>query len=67
MMLYLEPGGRDFAKQVILRWLEETGGSNLKVLETATGLPERLVSFLLAELMTEGRVKLDKAVFKVKA
>jgi len=57
-------GGRDFAKVAILDWLEYVGGSNLRLLETVTGLPQKLLSVLLAELMEENRVKLDKVIFK---
>ena len=64
MLFYLEPGGREFAKQVILSWLNETGGSNAKLLETVTGLPPKILHPLLAELMEERKVKLDKVVFK---
>ena len=28
IMLYSEPGGKDYSKSVILRWLRETDGSN---------------------------------------
>ena len=64
MPFYLEPGGREFAKQVILKWLNETGGSNAKLLETVTGLPPKILLPLLAELMEDRRIKLDKVVFK---
>ncbi|MDO9580844.1 MAG: hypothetical protein Q7J06_09820 [Bacteroidales bacterium] len=57
-------GGKQFAKGVILSWLVGTGGSNLKLLETATGLPQKVLSPLLAEMMTEKAVRLDKVVFK---
>ena len=64
MPFYLEPGGREFAKQVILNWLNETGGSNAKLLETVTGLPPKILHPLLAELMKEGEIKLDRVIFK---
>ena len=64
MSFYLEPGGREFAKQVILNWLNETGGSNAKLLETVTGLPPKILHPLLAELMEKGEIKLDRAKFK---
>ena len=64
MSFYLEPGGRESAKQVILNWLSETGGSNAKLLQTATGLPWQILHPLLAELMKDKKIKLDKVVFK---
>ena len=66
MPFYLEPGGREFAKQVILKWCREIGGSNAKLLQTATGLPWQILHPLLAELMEEGEIKLDRVIFKVK-
>ena len=64
MRFYLEPGGKEFAKRVILSWLNETGGSNAKLLETVTGLPPKILHPLLAELMLEKTIGLDKATFK---
>ena len=59
-----ELGGKHFAEGVILSWLVNTGGSNLKLLETATGLPGKLLSPLLAEMMEEEAIRLDKVMFK---
>jgi len=59
-----ELGGRHFAKGVILAWLVHTGGSNLKLLETATGLPGKVLSSLLAEMMEEKTVRLDGVIFQ---
>ena len=64
MVLSLDIGGKHFAKEVILNWLSGTGGLNLKMLETATGLPQKLLSPLLAEMLEERTIKLDKVVFK---
>jgi len=63
-VLSLDIGGKDFAKAAILSWLTNTGGSNLKLLETITGLPQKLLSPLLAEMMAQRAVRLDGAVFK---
>ena len=63
-LLSFDVGGKAFCKQAILAWLEDVGGSNLKLLETVTGLPQKLLSPLLAELMLEKIVKLDKVIFK---
>jgi len=63
-MIVEEQGGKQFAKEVILSWLNNTGGSNLKLLETATGLPQKLLGPLLTELLEERKVKLDKVIFK---
>ena len=63
-ILSYDKGGKDFAKGVILSWLVNTGGSNLKLLETATGIPQKLLSPLLADMMLEKAVRLDKIVFK---
>lgn len=63
-MLVIDRGGKDYAKHVIWHWLSDTGGSNLKLMETATGLPQKLLSSLLAEMMLEKAVRLDKVVFK---
>lgn len=60
MVPYLEPGGKDFAKLMILIWLNNTGGSNLKLLETATGLPVDMLQVLLDKLVTEGNVSYEK-------
>jgi len=62
-----EAGGKVYAKSLILKWLGEVSGSNAKVLESALGLPPKILHPLLAELMAEGRVKLDKVIFKVKS
>ena len=59
-----ELGGKPFAKGVVLAWLVHVGGSNLKLLETATGLPSKLLSPLLAEMMEEKTVRLDGAIFR---
>ena len=59
-----EVGGKEFAKQVILEWLQETDGSNAKLLETVTGLPWQILHSLLAELMKEGEIELDRVIFK---
>jgi len=64
VVLSFDIGGKHFAKGVILSWLVNTGGSNLKLLETATGLPGKLLSSLLAEMMEEKVIRLDKIVFK---
>lgn len=58
-------GGKSFAKGIILGWLVNTGGSNLKLLETATGLPGKLLSPLLAEMMLERTVRLNRVVFRM--
>ena len=63
-LMCTEVGGKDFAKAAILSWLTDTGGSNLKLLETITGLPQKLLSPLLAEMMVQRAVRLDGAVFK---
>jgi hypothetical protein len=65
VILSFDIGGKDIAKSVILNWLVNTGGSNLKLLETATGLPQKLLSPLLAEMMAQRTVRLDGAVFRV--
>jgi hypothetical protein len=59
-----ELGGRHFARGVILSWLVHSGGSGLKLLETATGIPQKLLSWLLAEMMAEKTVRLDGAIFR---
>jgi len=59
-----ELGGRHFAKGLILAWLVNTGGSNAKLLETATGLPPQLLHPLLAEMMEEKTVRLDGVIFR---
>jgi len=64
VVLSTDAGGRHFAKEIILSWLVGAGGSNLKLLETATGLPQKLLSSLLAEMVEERIIKLDKVVFK---
>ncbi len=64
-VMITEPGGKHFAKGVILSWLVNTGGSNLKLLETATGLPGKLLSPLLAEMMEEKAIRLDRVVFRL--
>jgi len=64
--LIIDHGGRDYAKELILRWLRETGGSNCNLLEVATGLPSKITGPLLAELMDEGKVELDAVIFKLK-
>jgi hypothetical protein len=60
----LEPGGKEFAKQVILNCLECTSGSNTKFLQALTGLPPELLHPLLAELMDEGKIRLDRVIFR---
>ncbi len=65
-MLIIDHGGKEYAKELVLRWLRETGGSNRKLLETATGLPTKITGPLLAELIDEGKVKLDMVIFKLK-
>lgn len=57
---YLEPGGKDFAKRFVLEWLEQTGGSNIKIIESATGIPVTILKALLNELMFEGYVTYEK-------
>ena len=59
-------GGKDYAKEMILRWLRDTGGSNRNLLEIATGLPSKITGPLLAELIREGKVELDAVIFKLK-
>ena len=59
-----EVGGQAYAKFLILEWLRETQGSNAKLLETVTGLPPKILHPLLAELMKDKKIKLDKVVFK---
>ena len=54
-----ELGGKHFAKELILAWLVNTGGSNAKLLETVTGLPPKILHPLLAEMMEEKTVRLD--------
>ena len=66
MVLSLDIGGKQFAKELILSWLSETGGLNLKLLETLTGLPQKLISPLLFELMSEDRVEINRAIFSVR-
>ena len=61
-----EIGGKRVAKSVILSWLKGCGGSNLKLLETATGLPQELLSPLLAEMMEEKAIHLDRVIFKAR-
>jgi hypothetical protein len=63
-LMRTEVGGKDFAKAIVIGWLIKTGGSNLKLLETVTGLPQKLLSPLLAEMMEQRVVSLDKVVFK---
>lgn len=64
LVMTSELGGRYFAKGVVLAWLVHIGGSNLKLLETATGIPQKLLSPLLAEMMEEKTVRLDGAIFR---
>ena len=64
LVMASELGGRHFAKGVILAWLVHACGSNLKLLETATGIPQKLLSPLLAEMMEEKTVWLDGAIFR---
>ena len=64
LVMTSEIGGRHFAKGVVLAWLVHVGGSNLKLLETATGLPGKVLSPLLAEMLAERTVRLDGAIFK---
>ena len=63
-VLSFDIGGKEIAKSIILNWLVNTGGSNLKLLETVTGLPQKLLSSLLADMMLDKAVRLDGAVFK---
>ena len=63
-MFEREVGGKPYCKQIILQWLRETQGLNAKLLETATGLPWQILHPLLAELMEEGEIKLDRVIFK---
>ena len=64
MTNFEEVGGKNFAKQTILAWLGNTGGSNAKLLETLTGLPPKVLRPLLAELVKEKKIKLAGAVFR---
>ena len=64
MTNFEEVGGKNFAKQAILAWLGNTGGSNAKLLEIATGFPPKVLRPLLAELVKEKKVKLAGAVFR---
>jgi len=64
VVLSFDIGGKEIAKSIILNWLVNTGGSNLKLLETVTGLPQKLLSPLLAEMIAQRAVRLDGAVFK---
>ena len=65
-ILYFEPGGKDFAKEFIVTWLKETGGSNIKFLELATGLPINILTALLNELKEEDNVTYEKCLRGVK-
>jgi len=65
-MRIIDHGGKDYAKELILRWLRDTGGSNLNLLEAATGLPSKITGPLLVELMEEGKIELDLVIFKLK-
>ena len=49
-----ECGGKDFAKKLILTFLETFGRCNLRLLETITGLPWWLLKALLSEMEAEG-------------
>lgn len=60
MKIYLEPGGKDFAKRFILAWLEQTGSSNIKLIERATGLPVNILKALLEELIADGSITYEK-------
>ena len=64
MTNFEEVGGKNFAKQTILTWLGNTGGSNAKLLEIATGFPPKVLRPLLAELIREKKVRLDKLIYK---
>ena len=64
MTNFVEVGGKNFAKQAILAWLGNTGGSNAKLLEIATGFPPKVLRPLLAELIREKKVRLDKLIYK---
>ena len=64
MTNFEEVGGKNFAKQTILAWLGNTGGSNAKLLEIATGFPPKVLRPLLAELIREKKVRLDKLIYK---
>ena len=66
MTYHLEPGGKDFAKRFILKWIEHSGGSNLKMLEMVTGLPVRMLEVLLNELILEGKITYAKCYRGVK-
>ena len=63
-MITAEIGGKRVAKGVILSWLKGCGGSNLQTLETATGLPQKLLAPLLAEMMKEKAIHRDRVIFK---
>ena len=63
-MLSYDIGGKAMAKEIILAWLDETGGSTLKLLEMATGVPQKLLSPLLAEMIEEKAIKLDGVIFE---
>ena len=65
-MFVIDHGGKDYAKELILRWLRETGGSNRYLLEIATGLPSKITGPLLTELTEEGKVELHTVIFKLK-
>lgn len=66
IMPYCEPGGKDFAKQLVLKWFGQTGGSNIKLLELATGLPVNILEALLEELNIEGSITYKKCYRGVK-
>ena len=63
-LLSYDIGGKCFAKELIFAWLVDNKGSNLKLLETATGLPQKILGSLLAEMIAEKAIKLDRAIFK---
>ena len=61
-----EAGGRDFAKRFIIGWLYKTGGSNIRLLEQAIGLPVNILEVLLNELIAEGKINYEKCYRGVK-
>lgn len=60
MKISLDVGGRDVAKYLVLKWLRGTTGSNIKLLELATGLPANILEVLLDELITEDSITYEK-------
>lgn len=66
IMFCYEPGGKDFAKQLVLKWLDGTGGLNLKLLEIVTSLPAKILVVLLEELIAEDTIAYEKGFSRVK-